>query len=330
MTDPWDEISSSDDAGTIHLRRADPDHPLDLFRGRDHEGNYIFSFKGKFAEQGLIELPKLATLAITLEHREDDLWEFSIYLLEKSHSDIFRALCADLMTATNQLRRSDDHAGVEIMLARLRRWRELLKVRRDKRLSDAQVIGLFGELLLLRDIFLKNLPPLEAVAAWRGPHGDEQDFLFGDWLIELKTQLSSADSKLQISSENQLDSKSGRILICHQKLGIESKEAGKARTLNSLVTEVDELLGGNDVGARDRFLATLIEYGYAKLPEYEANTWVLNKRGYFRVGDGFPRITSADLPPGVEAVQYSIKLESCEGFRVAEGKAIDWLFSRHE
>ena len=292
--------------------------------------NYIFSFKGKFAEQGLIELPKLATLAITLEHREDDLWEFSIRLLEKSHIDIFRALCADLMTATNQLRRSDDHAGVEIMLARLRRWRELLKVRRDKRLSDAQVIGLFGELLLLRDIFLKNLPPLEAVAAWRGPHGDEQDFLFGDWLIELKTQLSSADSKLQISSENQLDSKSGRILICHQKLGIESKEAGKARTLNSLVTEVDELLGGNDVGARDRFLATLIEYGYAKLPEYEANTWVLNKRGYFRVGDGFPRITSADLPPGVEAVQYSIKLESCEGFRVVEGKAIDWLFSRHE
>ena len=54
MTDPWDEISPSDDAGTIHLRRADPDHPLDLFRGRDHEGNYIFSFKGKFAEQGLI------------------------------------------------------------------------------------------------------------------------------------------------------------------------------------------------------------------------------------------------------------------------------------
>ena len=136
MTDPWDEISPSDDARTVRLRRADPDHPLDLFRGRDHEGNYIFSFKGQFAEQRLIELPKLATLATTLEHREDDLWEFSIRLLDKSHIDIFRALCADLMTATNQLRRSDDHAGVEIMLARLRRWRELLKVRRDKRLSD--------------------------------------------------------------------------------------------------------------------------------------------------------------------------------------------------
>ena len=91
-------------------------------------------------------------------------------------------------------------------------------------------------------------------------------------------------ASFQISSENQLDSKSGRILICHQKLGIESKEAGKARTLNSLVTEVDELLGGNDVGARDRFLATLIEYGYAKLPDYEANTWVLNKARLFQGG----------------------------------------------
>ena len=93
------------------------------------------------------------------------------------------------------------------------------------------------------------------------------------------------------------------------------------------------MAGVGDIGGfghDSRYAKRNHPYGYAKLPEYEANTWVLNKRGYFRVGDGFPRITSADLPPGVEAVQYSIKLESCEGFRVAEGKAIDWLFSRHE
>ena len=330
MTDQWDEISPSDDAETIHVRRADPNHPLDLFRGRDHEGNYIFSFKGKLAEHKPMKLPKLATLAITLEHHGGELWEFAICLLEKSHLDLFRALCTDLMTATEQLRRGDDRAGVEIMLARLHRWRELLKLRREKRLSDSQIIGLFGELLLLRDTFLKKLSPLEAVAAWRGPHGDEQDFLVGDWLVEVKTQLSSADSRLQISSENQLDSKSGRILICHQKLGIESKEATKARTLNSLVTEVGDLLAGSDVGARDRFLATLIEYGYLNLPEYEVDIWVLNQRSFFSVDDGFPRITSADLPAGVEAVQYCIKLGSCEAFRISEGEAIERIFPQHE
>ena len=330
MADQWDEISPSDDPETIHLRRADADHPLDLFRGKDHQGNYIFSFKGQFAPHEPAELPKLATLAITLEHRGAELWEFSIRLLEKSHVDIFRALCADLMTATDRLSRNDDRAGVDIMLARLRRWQELLKVRRDKRLSGSQVIGLFGELLLLRDTFLTNLPPLEAVGAWRGPHGDEQDFLFGDWLVELKTQLSSADSKLQISSENQLDSTSGQILVCHQKLGIESREAESARTLNSLVTEVDAQLAGSDIGARDRFLATLIEYGYANLPDYDADVWVLNERSYFKVEDSFPRITSADLPAGVEAVQYSIKLESCEGFRASETEAVSWMFPRHD
>lgn len=330
MPDHWDAISPSKDAAKIHLRRADPEHPLDLFRGKDHQGNYIFAFKATMRETQPIKLPKLASLAISLQDQGDGLWDFEIRLLDKSQIDIFRALCADLMTATRQLRRSDDQAGIDIILARLRRWRELLKNRRDKRLTESQIIGLFGEILLLRDIFLRRLPACDAVAAWRGPHGDEQDFLVGDCLIELKTQLSSADSKLQISSENQLDSQSGHIWICHQKLGIGGAATASARTLNSLIAEVDELLGANDTGARDRFLATLIEFGYAKLQDYDTDHWVLNERNYFSVEEGFPRITGSDLPAGVGAVQYSITLESCVPFRISENHVSERMFTEND
>lgn len=330
MGDQWADISPSEGPGTIRLRRADPDHPLDLFRGKDHEGHYIFSFKGHVSNDESIKLPKLATLEITLEHGPGDLWEFAIRLLDMSQVDIFRALCSDLMIATENLSRKDDRAGVEIMLARLRRWQDLLKVRREKRLSEAQVIGLFGELLLLRDTFLEKLSPLAAVSAWRGPHSDEQDFLLGDWLIELKTQLSSSDSKLQISSENQLDPKSGRILLCHQTLGVASGETKDARNLNSLVSEINEILAERDFAACDRFVATLIECGYTELPEYGADSWVLNERCFFMVEGEFPRITSSDLRPGVVEVQYSIKLESCGDFEVSEGKATEWIFATRE
>jgi hypothetical protein len=46
------------------------------------------------------------------------------------------------------------------------------------------------------------------ISAWRGPFGDEQDFVHGEWIIEIKTQLNTADQRMQISSEAQLDTSS--------------------------------------------------------------------------------------------------------------------------
>jgi hypothetical protein len=46
------------------------------------------------------------------------------------------------------------------------------------------------------------------ISAWRGPFGDEQDFVHGEWIIEIKTQLNTADERMQISSEAQLDTSS--------------------------------------------------------------------------------------------------------------------------
>ena len=201
MSDQWDDIGPSDGPGKITLRRADPRHPLDLFRGRDHEGNYLFCFsgKGEFVPHEALNRLNFANLKITLESKEEGIWDFTLRLLDKAEVDIFRALCADLMKATEKLRRGDDREGVGIIVGRLHRWWQVLKMRREKRLTQKEIAGLFGELLLLRDTFLKNLSPLEAIGAWRGPLGEEQDFLYGDWLVEVKTQLSSADSHLRLS-----------------------------------------------------------------------------------------------------------------------------------
>ena len=330
VSDLWKDIRPSGGPSTVHVRRADPSHPLDLFRGKDHEGNYIFSFTGRFPESAVVDLPKLAILEIALEHGNKGFSDLVIRLLDSSHIDIFRALCADLMAATEQLSLNDDSTGINIILERLRRWRELLRTLHDQRLSDAQIIGLFGELLLLRDSFLTHLQPLEAVAAWRGPHMDEQDFALHHWLIEVKTQLGSADSKLQISSENQLDSRSGQIFLCHQILGGAGRESAGARTLNSLVEEVAAHLSESAPAACDRFLAVLIEFGYKRgLPDYERDAWMLNERSYYRVSEKFPRITSADLRHGVQDVRYNIRLESCSPFAVSEADVTRQVFATH-
>ena len=329
MSDSWTDISPGPRAGAITLRRADADHPLDFFRGRDHQGRYLFMLQGDLATHAGAQFPRLSSMEIALSSDASGVWSLSITLLDTAHAEVFRALCSNLMEATSDLRRGEEEKAVGRVLMRLNRWQQLLQKMRERKLTRAEIIGLYGELVFLRDMFLARLSPGDAVAAWRGPHKDEQDFLLGDWMIEVKTQLTSSDSRLQISSENQLDRTSGNILVCHQTLGIGSESDAEASTLNEIVTEIIDMLG-MDFVAVDRFQSTLVENRYMRLDRYDEDHWRLNERSYFKVTEGFPSITPGMLPEGVQTVRYDIKLDACEPFRVSEEEATEWVTDNGE
>lgn len=328
MADSWSDIAASRDSSTVTLRRADAGHPLDLYRGKDWQGNYLFCFHGSVSSSEGMNLPKLGNIDVEvgpLPPGSPATWELCLKLREPANVDIFRALCADLMRATEALGRGDDDAGIEIIVARLRRWQDLLKTRRERTLSLQERIGLFGELLVLRDVFQPTVDCLDAARAWRGPHGDEQDFLYGHWNIEVKTQLASADRAVTVSSEDQLHTSSGGILLCHQSIGVDGQDGSDARSLNELVREVAGFFEDRDTTALDLFHATLMEHGYEELSDYDSETWRLRERSFFEVRDGFPRLVPANLPNGVEGVRYAIRIGACEPFRVTEPGALEWI-----
>ena len=62
----------------------------------------------------------------------------------------------------------------------------------------------------------KELPFKESIQTWKGPLEGEQDFAFQDNLYEVKTQLSTSDHKIKISSLEQLNNESGKIFLSHQ------------------------------------------------------------------------------------------------------------------
>lgn len=327
MADRWEEIAPSSDPQTIRMRRADPEHPLELFRGRDHQGNYLFLVRSEGGEWHGTEVPQLAMLEVSLERLDGEALTLTIRLKDRSQRDLFGALCADLMESTSVVGPGDERAGVAIVLERLSRWRELLRALREDLLSEARVVGLIGELLVLRDVFLPRCQPGDAVAAWRGPLGDEQDFIWGCALIEVKTQVASADSRVQIASERQLDTKSGWIWLCHQRLGVDAATEPEATTLNSLVHEISHVLSAADERAKHRFFQLLVEAGYERRAEYDQRRFVLARRVFFEVRDGFPSIVGGSVPEGVEEVRYALRLDSCEPFRVLEGEATERILA---
>lgn len=333
MADPWASIACPSDPRNLSLRRADARHPLEFFRGRDAHGSYVFCFQGVLPGSPSLALPRLTGIDVSLrqiEGGDEGAWQLTLTLLDGANTDIFRALCADLMSATENVSRGDDAVGIDLIVSRLNRWQRLLRTRRDHTLSVEQRIGLFGELLVLRDVFMRELAGYTAIQAWRGPSRDEQDFVYGEWTLEVKTQLASADRAVQVSSEDQLDTRTGRLLLCHQTLGTAREGEVDARTLDSLVREIEAEIEKGQSVAGDLFRAILLDHGYEQDELYERDFWVLSERTFYEIGTGFPRIVPSVLPSGIEGVTYRIRLASCSDYRVSERDARQWVFGRDE
>lgn len=322
--DPWAEISVGANSHEVRLRRADPLHPLDFFRGRNAAGQYLFVLQARGAVVATEALPAFAALNVYVGPRHPQGSELILTLTARSEVPVFRALCADLMAATSEFSPSSEQA-IPAVLERLFHWQRMLRRLTEQGLDRAKILGLFGELLLMRDEIVDALGARAAVCSWRGPHGEEQDFLLDAWRIEVKTQLATSDRVIKVASPEQLDSLDENILLCHQTLDVVPESQGAGRTLNSLAAEVGSILRRADGRAYEFYIEALVAVGYSARPEYDAHRWSLDRRTWYRVRDGFPRLTSGMLPGGVEKLQYAIRLEACRDFRVEDSLVATWL-----
>ncbi len=324
-SDPWRDIEVPREENSLNVRRADVEHWLDYWFGRDFLGRYVLCFDSSAEVPVASSVPNPAGIEVHALTFGEGGCRLVLTLLESEQLDIFRALCFDLMDSTANLSEDESCAGLLIMLNRLRRWQSLLQKVRYELLNTSQVIGLVGELLVLRNLLLPRMNTFGAVQSWRGPYGDEQDFLLAGSMIEVKTQLSTSDSYLFVSSEEQLDTDSGRMLICHQTLDITADAAGGAVSLNELVSSLVDPMSANDYASADIFQTALLEAGYRRRDEYEQPYWLLNGRSLYKVREGFPRITPGMLSVGIDRVHYRIAVGACAEFELGEEAAMEWI-----
>lgn len=327
MADQWSDISSSAHPGIDNVRRVETHYPLDFRRGRDFQGRYIFVLEGVGDKISLPAPPKLAGINVSTDFDGSGSCRLVLTLLDSAYFEIFRVLCHDLLSSTSTLPRGANSRGLIVVLKRLLTWQELLRRRQDDVLTRQQIIGLIGELFFLRDRVFPLIGD-DAISAWRGPYGDEQDFVHGGWIFEIKTQLSTSDQRIFVSSEAQLDTSSGNIVVCHQTLGASSADEVTSRSLNDIVDEIRGSLGAGASSAALDFERALIESRYKKRPEYDATRWVLATRRTYMVTDRFPRITPSFLAEGIERVTYHIRLESCQPFEIDVDTVMEQVFGR--
>ncbi len=314
---PWEGITSSNKLGTLNTRRCQTSNPHEFFWSRNHLGHYGFLFRSRTSPKTGQPVPALE--GIDLELSSDDLGGSILHLtlMEMASRDIFRTICHDLLQATSQIYQVHGEAVIGAVLTRLGRWQHLLRTPRNKLLSETSRIGLFGELVILRDHFLNALDAVTAISSWQGPMGAEQDFAFEGLLVEVKTQISSADRKVRISSLEQLDERSGEIFLLHQTISPDEKGMPKTFTLQELANCIRESLQDNTF-ASDLFERALLEIGFHDAEEYDEVGYSLATKTLFLVDNSFPRLTRGSVPGQVVLATYILDVASLDPWKIDE------------
>jgi hypothetical protein len=321
MLSEWQEIVPPALPGTCNVLRADGSHPLDFWIGRDHRGRYVFQLEADWPEEAVGDLPKMSALSCEVEPVSEVRSRLVLVLDHAADFRNFALMCSSLMLATADLETTQSRQGMARAIEELHRWQEMLRRRAERLLTKSERIGLVGELLFLRDVLAERFGWGPAVKCWNGPGGHEQDFVVAGTIFEVKTQIVTADRRIRISSEDQLDPVQGRILLVNQGIAPVPPAEPAARTLNSLVREIRDAVAPGGAGAPEVLEIALLDARYEERPEYDEESWVLVDRQYFEVRDEFPRIERADLRAGVEQVTYSIRVSDCADYTVAEDVA---------
>ena len=308
LLDLWQEMSSdASGAAGFDRRLLDMDAPVGIYACIYWPGGQ----PGLLVEgEGIVRptggrLPKCRGVRLSHEilRGEPARTIVRILLEDQRLLEIFAVLAVDLLgVAVSQ---STAAEALRLCTDRIAMWQGLFERIPADGLSDEAQRGLFGELWVINDLFLNVLPPADAVAAWIGPDPGNQDFVHRGIAVEVKSSLAKRHSRLSIANEKQLDETPFRqLVLAHVRL---DDGSAQGESLPDLVKLCRDRIGPDLYAAR-RFDNSLLEAGYldAHAPLYADRTWQVSSLRFFHVRHEFPRLTEANLPPGVGDIKYSI------------------------
>jgi len=293
----WNSISFTD-GGFLQI---DTQHPLEW-----HIGYQSISQRTLLlvcdTEIGAVESSK--SMIISRRRREtDNRWTLSFELLRNEQQGVFAILCCDIIEHSRSV--ASEAEALKLVISRYKQWSKLLESQRSGLMDENRRKGLLGELLFLEERIAASKSVLDAVQGWSGADGADQDFMYADGWIEVKSVGASAVS-ISISSLQQLDCADEGELVIKRIDKVAPDRAGSF-SLNEVVCRISEDLIGN-AEALDLFRSKLNAYGYIDLQEYSEQKYYCSGTQRYRVDESFPKLTTANVPTQIASLHYELSL----------------------
>lgn len=286
-------------------RRADPQHPLDFFVTYDEKPNMQFMLLTEFEPT----LPDSSEqLYVRGNKRSDGKYAVCFSLEDDELKDQYVSLCWDIMDSTYSCH--SKKSGVQAAIKRFTMWQKLLAEAKSKKMSEAEIKGLIGELVVLKDICIKKYGVATAISGWVGPVGADRDFEFEDTWFESKFVSLSTD-RVKISSLDQLDiHRKGYLILCRAEKT--AATANRHTTLNKLVNYIVQL-AQTDENASVSFKNRLALSGYNASDERSEQPYVIHRLEEYRVyGEDFPRIMRSKIHAAISEGEYQLSIPALQ------------------
>lgn len=186
-------------------------------------------------------------------------------------------------------------------------WAQLFANAGDPTMSWRAQVGLFGELLLVRDLI--DFDAHDPMHVWKGPEGHQHDFRAANVAVEVKTSTIREGRRARINGVHQLEAPAESDLFVVHFL-LEEDPAGQR--LDDLVSGVgDRLEWPSD------YRSKLHKVGYRLGPAHSSPMQyrVVDRRWYDVETNAFPRIVPSSfaggtVPPGTMKISYVIDLSN--------------------
>jgi hypothetical protein len=190
---------------------------------------------------------------------------------------------------------------------RISLWKRFF-TRRQGGLSEEEQRGLIGELLVLRAL-VADRGIDTALAAWKGPGGELQDFHLPEYRVEVKTWTNTSRPEIHISDADQL------VIDPIWPVWVAAIELTRDVRGHTVADHVALLASTMGADHRLLFDALLADAGY--LPVHATaytGSYAVRDATWFCVKDGFPLIGNHAIPPAVTSLKYGLALAALTSF----------------
>lgn len=250
-----------------------------------------------------------------------DKKHFWIFIQNSQIRNQFRALVHQVLLELQKNKPSSTAVSPEDLFLLFEKWSNLLKRKTKDKLSENAQRGLLGELYFLSRVLAPKIGIEAAVKSWCGPAGHEQDFNYHGHLYEIKTQLASSDKLVKVSSLEQLDTISGKIVLTHLGLSPVETQKDNCISIELLINEIESSLKGNNF-LIDIFNSSLLLLGVTKTDELKS-LYELSFISCYEISDEFPALRRSQIPLGILKAVYTIDISNLQDFKIPISKIFE-------
>ena len=294
-----------EDFPSRHFIRFGENRHLSLYIGRDDDARYSLDFRGKYKP---VRISSSDVIAVE-QYKDGDMLTLRFSLENNDLLEYFCTFCQDLLDSVRVT--NEDETAYQTLRSRYYSWRQLFRPD-NARMTEAEIMGLIGELLFLRDYMIPNRGIDTALDSWMGPERTHKDFSDqSDW-FEVKA-INFGKESVRISSIEQLDSDIEGTLVVYELEKMSPSFDGIL--LNQLVNNIISLLV--NASQRETFMDKLQLFGFDFSNENDNLVFAIRSERMYKVNpQTFPRIQRSMLPDAITRVQYELLLTDIEPYKI--------------